>query len=598
MNTLPADDAAEARRRALAYYRISDDPSESGRSIERQQGEAHQTAERERVTLAPADEYQDTDSASIFGIERGVVRDDWERMIATLSREGADIRMVILSEMSRGTREQVEYQKLAQACRRHQIIINVKGRNFDPEDATDDFALGLDVLLAMAEARRLSNRSRKGVAGSIRHGRAPAGRVPFGFYRPPRDPGEPVTQFPHERNAKAVEDAAKSIVAGEKNLGDIERDWNALAEEDRKLETIRLDELARLNKWTETDHEYARRVRAIERRNKWNRTSVRKALMNPALIGRRRVGKDTVQGNWEGILSEELYFALYATLTDSERRTSPGPESNTLLAAVGDCGVCGNKLRTKDKYYTCRKGNCVMKSREWCDALAIEALHALLCARIRDEMSNEIRGYDPTVTNAEEFEEAQAELQRARNTMSEFQAAAARSGLAPAVVVATLQGYTEQVESAQRRVETLAMTQTREVDPLTEQVKARVEALELARLEFDPERSDMTPLTVTLMFHDHIVKTAREMFESAELLTRRRWLKDGFTITLNRTPSNKRIDVMNPATLQVAPRTGWDDIGDSYRPWWTKPGSAGTVNGVAVKIPGEAPKLNRPKRDA
>ncbi|WIV57434.1 recombinase family protein [Amycolatopsis nalaikhensis] len=597
MNTLP-DDVTSERTRALAYYRISDDPSESGRSIERQQGEAHQTAVREGVTIAPTDEFQDTDSASIFGIERGVVRDDWDRMIATLNREGATIHMVILSEMSRGTREQVEYQNLAQACRRHNVVINVKGRNFDPEDAADDFQLGLEVLLAQQEARRISNRSRKGIAGSIRNGRAPAGRVPFGFYRPPRDPGEPVTQYPHERNAKAVEAAAKAIVAGDKNLGDIEREWNALAAEDRKQEMVKLAELAKLNKWSETDREYTRRVRAIERRNKWNRQSVRKALMNPALIGRRKVGKDTVQGNWEGILSEELYYALYATLTDSERRTSPGPTSNTLLAAIGVCGVCGERLRTKDKYYTCRKSNCVMKSRDWCDTLAVEALNALLCAKIRDEMSSEIRGYDPAVTNAEEFERAQKELQAARDTMTEFQSEAAKSGLTPAAVVATLRGYEENVESAQRKVEALAKTQTREADPLTEQVKARIEALELARLEFDTERRDMTPLVVTMTFHDHIVETAREMLESAELPTRRRWLKDGFTITLNRTPSNKRVDVMNPATLQIIPRTGWDAIGDSYRPWWTKPGNAGTVNGVVVRISGEAPKPNRPKRDA
>ncbi|KZB81371.1 recombinase family protein [Amycolatopsis regifaucium] len=584
-------------RRALAYYRTSNDPTEVGRSNERQQSEAHQTADREALTLAPADEFQDVDSASIFGTQRGVEREGWQRLLDTLDREGDQIHTVILSEVSRGTREQVEYQRLAQLCIKHKVIINAKGKNLDPADETDSFQLGLEVLLAAQEAQRISNRVKKGVIKSVADGRPPAGRVPFGYFRPPRDIGEKARQFKHKKNALLVEVAANGIIADEISLGDVERLWNEAAENERKELLEALDEQAVTNHWEKTDTEYTRRKRQIERRNKWNTSSVRKALMNPSLIGRRVVGSGTVQGNWEAILDDDTYYTLYGKLTDPERRTSPGPESKTLLAAVAMCAVCGDKLRTKGDSYTCRAKYCVVKKQGWCDVLATEACIAYLGASLRDEISNTIRGYDPEVTNAGDFETATAKLKTAREQLSEFQAEASKQGLSAAIVVSTLVSYNQQVEEAEAELEALARTSTTRKDPLLEELREVVTQLNLERMSIDPTAKDMTPTLVELQYGDEIREMTQAMWDEAELTTRRGWLIDGFTIKLHRAPTQRRIDLMNPAILTFEPRTGWDAIGDTFRPWWSKPGSVGTVGGVVVKIPGDVPKSNPPKRD-
>lgn len=90
---------------------------------------------------------------------------------------------------------------------------------------------------------------------------------------------------------------------------------------------------------------------------RWSYASVRAVLLRPSNAGYVSDGaggwltsadKDgkPIRGQWETLVSEAVYLAARALLTDNKRRTAPGRKSAYLASGIARCGVCGSPLRS------------------------------------------------------------------------------------------------------------------------------------------------------------------------------------------------------------------------------------------------------------
>ena len=168
-----------------------------------------------------------------------------------------------------------------------------------------------------------------------------SGTSPFGYRYDERDargqqiPGVSKGLRPEPREAQAVADAYRSLLAGE-SLHSIQRTWNAAGF-------------------------------TTGRGGAWTTLHVRRCLLraaNAALIEypAQPYGRGEIVGRaqWPPIVDEETWLAARAILMDPARRCSPGAKPQHLLTGVLICGVCGCRQfgvkrqgSSKTPVYTC-----------------------------------------------------------------------------------------------------------------------------------------------------------------------------------------------------------------------------------------------------
>ena len=76
----------------------------------------------------------------------------------------------------------------------------------------------------------------------------------------------------------------------------------------------------------------------------WRDSSVRSILLNGRYAGFIEHAGEMAPGSWEPVISEDVWRAARAKLTDPARRTSPGSGRKYLLSGVLTCGVCGGPI--------------------------------------------------------------------------------------------------------------------------------------------------------------------------------------------------------------------------------------------------------------
>lgn len=152
----------------------------------------------------------------------------------------------------------------------------------------------------------------------------------------------------------------------------------------------------------------------------WNYNALRQILVKPRYAGILTYnGEEMGMGNWEPIVSEQVFRAAHRILTDPARRTS-GPRMGRggilhYLVGVAICGVCGGPTRQMKiggstySTYQCRNGHASARS-DWLErraaALLIELCRPALAAReittpdvsaLRDELRDlhlEVKQYE------------------------------------------------------------------------------------------------------------------------------------------------------------------------------------------------------------
>lgn len=543
---------ADGRPITTAYYRVSADPSQGGRSIGSQQTYARKTADERGLYLPPELEFDETRSASMYGLQRGVEREAWALYLEAVRLGLASV--AILPDVYRGMREFTAYQDLIRVCILRKTPLIADGREYDLSTETDAFIVGLDVLKGAGEASRISGRVKRGVAGSVAQGRPPVGKVPFGYYRPPRKLGEKVYQVPDRVNARLVRAGARYVLATS-NASRVARRW------------------------------------ADVTGKPWTQAMVKDVLLNPAVIGRRTVSTlvtlddgtqerqaSTVEGNWPAILDTTTYYALQELFSDPKRRRSNGPKPSQLCTSVVRCGgKCGKPLRhQKAKHgkpkpiYTCSRG-CVSLDVHKLDEYVADAVKAVLAAEIRDTIVEALRDDLPAAeddTHRREVEAARVRLEAAQRERDEFSAAAADSGLKPAEVVKAMVSYGAAVEAAETALRAVAgvvvaAKPDRFMVDAREYVRLGVEAA----LEAGLASGQSLPFAVMAMMGDEIYAAAEAYWRSAELERRREWVRNEL---------DARLLPVREGRIRIDPLRGWDWVGD-FRPGWAYQGLRRTL---------------------
>jgi site-specific DNA recombinase len=360
-------------RRAGIYKRASKDAAAGtaleGMSVDSQEEEARIVAEQSGWTVVTT--YDDNNiSASKFAAKE---RKDWARMLGDI--ESGHLDVLILWESSRGSRKLSEWSSFLDLIEEHGVLLHVVSheRTYNPKNHRDWETLATDGVKSASYSNLLSSNIKRGKVSARRHGR-PNNHPPFGWQRT-YDPGsgKMVSQEPVPDEIAIVTSVYERLLSGE-SLMSVTRD------------------LARRADLPKSDPQWVPRTR---RGNRWQSGSVKYMLLNPVYIGKLRDGSgQLLDGNWEGVIPEDLWWGVHRILTAPERKgTRPG-KRKYLLTRLARCGVCGcymssdssNKRaprlecggRNEDSSPNVKYG-CTSIRMSWADDYVLESLAKRLC---------------------------------------------------------------------------------------------------------------------------------------------------------------------------------------------------------------------------
>ncbi len=258
-------------------------------------------------------EYRDDNNSAT----NGDFRPGYARLLEDI-RAGVITRVVCLhlSRLLRNRRERLEAIELYGP--KKVSIMCVKGPSFDLSSA---LGRAMFVMLGEIDTMEVEIKSERQVIANTT--RAEQGLPHAGG--PRRFGFEPdgVTLVPAE--AEAIKAAYESIVSGG-TLRSIANAWNSAELFSGKA------------KW-------GKLAAKRDEPRKWMFSSVREVLRNPAYRGVRIYDGVEYPAAWEAIVTEDVWRAAEAVLTDPDRRP-PAAYGTSLLSTVALCGVCGSTVYT------------------------------------------------------------------------------------------------------------------------------------------------------------------------------------------------------------------------------------------------------------
>ncbi len=345
---------------AREYLRVSFDTSGRERSNEEQHDDNARAAAE--LGWALGNPYRDTGSASRHTTK---VRDGFDKLLADLHADRFDADLLLLWESSRGSRRVGEWVDLIELCERRGVSIAVTThgpRTYDPGNPRDRRNLLEDAVDSEYESSKLSLRARRAAAANAAAGK-PHGPGPYG-YRRVYDPatGAYRGQEPDPVEAPVIVELFERIAAGH-SLRAISKDFAA-----RGL--------------------VGRRGRPFQPQ------TLRSMVDSPSYAGIRvhtpgaksgtpiEQATTVVDGDWEPLVSRELFYAVRARLTDPARKTTRPGRGVHLLSMIARCDVCGDVLaalyRRDVREYRCRSGAHVCVNADLLDSHVEEAMLAFL----------------------------------------------------------------------------------------------------------------------------------------------------------------------------------------------------------------------------
>lgn len=285
--------------RAGVYTRISSDDG-TALGVQRQRHDC--VALAGKLGWDVVEVYTDNDTSN-FTAKR---RPSYERMLADL--ENGRINALVVWDTDRLTRRPVELEHVIEIADRRGISLASVGGEVDLATAQGRLTARIKASVSRHEVEQSSRRIKRAVLERAEAGR-PHGRVAYGWRR---IQGRDVLDA---EEAAVVEEIAKRIVSGE------------------SVRSIAHDLVER----------------AIPSPNglaSWHPVMVRQVVLRERNAGfRRHQGKVIGKGDWEPILSEQLYARVCSILRDPLRRTSPTGRHRHLLSGIARCGACNGTLR-------------------------------------------------------------------------------------------------------------------------------------------------------------------------------------------------------------------------------------------------------------
>lgn len=352
--------------KVAVYARISEDTTREGAGVARQIYEAKQLAEARGWTIVH--EFHDNDISASHGAERP----GYEALMHAVLN-GDSIDHIVVWQTSRLWRNRSERARdIGRLAKAKVGIMAVKGPSLDLTTAYGRGMAGVLGEFDTMESEVKSERVAAKAAERAREGR-PNGSIGYGWIQTGRD------IVINEDEAHIVRQIIDRLLSGESlhavtrwlNDSGVVAPWRAMWD--------RLDE-----------DEQARRIQRgrsvppIE----WGKTSVKKIAVRPsnAALLIRHKGKpdeELLPGAWPALITRDKYEAVRDLLAAPERRRNgivrPGARRHLLTWGIGECGVCGGRLRVAEKgnrdrgtmsrLYVCDAEGCTGRNQDKVDAL-------------------------------------------------------------------------------------------------------------------------------------------------------------------------------------------------------------------------------------
>lgn len=329
---------------AALYARISEDDFNTEAGIRRQLEDARALAESRGWVIV--DTYSDNDTSAYSGARRS----GYQRLMAD-AEVGTFARIVVYhtSRLWRSRTERAEaIGKLAEA---RVSVVAVKGPDPDLSTAYGRGMAGLLGEFDTMESEVKGERVARAALQRAQEGRA-SGQVAYGWRRErERDrEGRVLTwqDVVDPDQAAIVREIIDRLLGGE-SLRGVAADLNA------------------------------RGVPTPKAAGEWRNSTVRKLALRPANIAERvHHGQVIGPASWPAIVDRAKHDRVVALLSAPERRKSrDGSRRHLLSFGIGECGVCGSRLRHAVKrrsgraysLYVCDEQGCVGRSDERVDEL-------------------------------------------------------------------------------------------------------------------------------------------------------------------------------------------------------------------------------------
>jgi DNA invertase Pin-like site-specific DNA recombinase len=143
-------------------------------SVDQQLDLLRDRAEREQWVVV-AEQTDRARSASRYATR---AREAWPAVMMLIA--AGEVDRLALFEYSRASRDRMVHAALFAACEASGVVINIDGRDYDPNDPSDALALDIQSLLAVNESAQTSKRVRRDSEARAREGKL-ATSLPYGY---------------------------------------------------------------------------------------------------------------------------------------------------------------------------------------------------------------------------------------------------------------------------------------------------------------------------------------------------------------------------------------------------------------------------------
>ena len=291
------------RRRAAIYCRISQDREGAGLGVDRQEQDCRQLAKQLGWTVVGI--YVDNDVSAYSGKPRPQYR----RLLDDLDASAVNAVLVWHTDrLHRSPRELEAFIDLAE--RRGVVTQTVTAGSLDLATPSGRMVARMLGAASRQEVEHKAERTVRAQAQAARAGRWRGGPRPLGWTI--RPDGSAVLDQPA---ARRIRQAAADVLAGV-SLSSIAGRWNAAGFT------------------TSTGRA-------------WTYGAVKQVLLRSVNAGLVTYRGDVIGPSaWPPIVTEDVWLAVKATLTEPGRLVAPSTRARHLLAGLALCGGCGRVLRS------------------------------------------------------------------------------------------------------------------------------------------------------------------------------------------------------------------------------------------------------------
>lgn len=388
--------------RAAIYLRISLDRENTRLAVDRHREDAEALIQARKWSLV--DVYEDNDTPG-SGRRK---RPDFERLLQDVEKGLIDV--IVAQEWPRLERNRADGVRIIEAAQRHHVLLTfAKGSDIDCSTAMGRLAADLFSAMARNEIEVKAERQSRAQLQRAQKGRAPKGTRPLGYTISGdviEHEAEVVRKlFGHFAVSDGVSIAALADgLSGE--VGEhIPKDLPALPSHRRTLMIER-------NERREAE---GLPPRPVPENKPWSSSTVLGILRNPRYAGysvytdrtqreaadKRRSwyaqvlrdeNNEPVRGQWEPIVTEDVWWAVQRRLNEPTRITnrSGSTARKHLGSGLFLCGVCDQRVKAHSKRYRCPDGH-VTRVRQSVDDWVLRIVRARLA---RPDVADALPGRD------------------------------------------------------------------------------------------------------------------------------------------------------------------------------------------------------------